>query len=133
MHLEAAAATVTAQCDLRGAVQSSLLANELILKAAILFSGFKEAALKDTVGHDTSAMLDILRQHGLFIDFDRTANVLQRMPRFVKNRYSPVQPTRSETGHILMGVQFVASEIIRAISGRNVRAENPSDRPRAYP
>jgi hypothetical protein len=133
MQLESAAATVTAQCDLRGAVQSSLLATELVLKAAILSGGVPEADLRIKFGHDTEAMSDHLQRAGLAADFGRVNAVLRKLPRFVANRYAASQPSRTETGHILMGAQYVALEIIRCLSGRNIRADASVAEPRAYP
>ena len=133
MHLEAAAAATTAQCDLRGAIQSSLLATELVLKAAILSAGAKEGMLRSDFGHDTGKMLARLRVDLPGLDFDRVTAVLARMPPFVANRYASLQPARQETGHILMGAQYVASEIIRRLSGRDARKANPCSPPRSYP
>jgi hypothetical protein len=133
MQLEPAAATVTAQCDLRGAVQSSLLAAELVLKAAILSGGVPEADLRNNFGHNTMAMSDHLERSGQAVDFSRINDVLRRLPRFVENRYAASQPSRTEVGHILMGAQYVASEIIRCLSGRNVRKDASMTEPRVYP
>jgi hypothetical protein len=133
MQLESAAATVTAQCDLRGAVQSSLLSVELALKAAILSDGVPEDTLKSDFGHDTKKMLKHLERHRLLEEPNRVAGVLDCLPRFVSNRYAATQPSRSETGHILMGAQYVGSEVARALSGRNVRKENSVTALRAYP
>lgn len=133
MQLESAAATVTAQCDLRGAVQSSLLATELILKAALLCNGILEPGLKTDFGHNTQSMSDHLERNGMSADFCRINIVLKRLPRFVENRYAASQPSRTETGHILMGAQYVASEMIRCITGRNVRADASVTEPRVYP
>jgi hypothetical protein len=98
MQLESAAATVTAQCDLRGAVQSSLLAAELILKAALFSSGVSEANVKSNFGHNTQTMSDHLQRNGLAADFSRINGVLKNLPRFVDNRYTASQPSRTETG-----------------------------------
>lgn len=93
-QLEAAAATVTAQCDLRGAIQSSLLAAELSLKAAILTRGIPEEKLRRSFGHDYKKMIDYLRVQESSIDHKRVLRVVEKFPIFVTNRYSKDQPTR---------------------------------------
>ena len=133
MQLESAAATVTTQCDLRGAVQSSLLAVELVLKGAILLTNFPEKDLKDTFGHNRIKMINHLKSHSTGIDFSRVSKVVDILPMFVANRYAAKQPSRVETGHILMGSQFIAAEIIRSITTRNIRQQNGYADERIYP
>jgi hypothetical protein len=52
LHLHAAAAIVTGGYDYRGAVQSSLLATELALKAGAAAQSLTEKRIKDTFGHN---------------------------------------------------------------------------------
>jgi hypothetical protein len=51
----------------------------------------------------------------------------------VASRYDTPPPGRVETGHILMGAQFIASEVTRQFSDRNCRSDNPSAPSRKYP
>ncbi|MGC1784850.1 MAG: hypothetical protein WA708_20210 [Acidobacteriaceae bacterium] len=132
-QLEAAAATVTGGCDLRGAIQSSLLGTELVLKAAILALGYPEKELKGSFGHDFAKMLNHLKLKSFLIDQAKILKIVQSFPQLVTNRYSKDQPTRLATGHILMGVQYIASEIMRQLSGRDVRRTSNIRSPRSYP
>lgn len=132
-QLEAAAATVTAQCDFRGAIQSCLLSVELALKAGLLATGVPEGVLKRDFGHDVRQMLVRLEQEKVLKPGNRVAAVLKNLPRFVENRYASVQPSRPEAGHILMGSQYIASEIVRALSGRDVRKHSSGGHVRVYP
>ncbi len=59
-QLEAAAATVTGFCDLRGAIQSSLLGAELALKAGLAANGVNENDRRVRFGHDAIKMAQAL-------------------------------------------------------------------------
>ena len=119
-QIQAAGATLCAAFDERGAVQSSLIAAELSLKAALAAKGKNEAELK-SFGHDRSKLVDEVDQ--LYQKFD-TALVRSRMqvlPDLVPNRYSSAQPSRMETGEIVMAAQFLAGEAARAVTGGSLR------------
>jgi hypothetical protein len=59
--------------------------------------------------------------------------VVKIFPDFVASRYNLPAPNRVETGHILMGAQYVASEVTRQFSDRDARKGNPDMGKRRYP
>jgi hypothetical protein len=67
------------------------------------------------------------------IDQARMQRVIARFPPYVASRYDTPPPGRIETGHILMGAQFIASEVTRHFSDRDCRRDNASASPRSYP
>jgi hypothetical protein len=132
-QLEAAAATVTGHCDLRGAIQCALLGAELVMKAGLACKGINEVDRKRKFRHNHYDMANYLTDLYPRLDRDRITRVAKSFPEFVPNRYSAFQPGRIETGHILMGAQYIASEVVRELSGRSVRVSAKVGEPRVYP
>ena len=132
VQLEAAAATATSAYDFRGTVQSALLGAELALKAGLAAHGATDKELRD-IGHNLSAAADRLGGFEPLLDVARIKRVAAQMPDFVQSRYNTPPPGRVETGHILMGAQYIASEVTRQFTDRNCRACNPDAPPRTYP
>ncbi|MDK1386773.1 hypothetical protein QN224_15290 [Sinorhizobium sp. 8-89] len=127
LHLHSAAAVVTGGYDYRGAVQSALLASELGLKAGAAANGMREADIKKQFNHRTDAVLDFVASCWSSIDCDRMKRVVLGQPEYVPNRYAATQPERREVGHLVMGAQYLVSEIVRQISDRDFRKSlNPS-------
>lgn len=135
VQLEAASATATAAFDYRGTVQSSLLGTELALKAGLAASGVSdlEMSRKSKIGHSLEAAATRLADFCPNFDLDRVIRVVGTFPNLVASRYNLPAPTRKETGEILMGAQYVASEVTRQFSDRNGRLENPQNGMRQYP
>ena len=108
--------------DERGAVQSSLIGAELALKAALAGKGVNEAALKN-YRHNLDRLVKAVGN--LYGSFE-LASVMERMrllPNLVDNRYSSEQPSRMETGAIVMAGQYIAGAVARAVSGGSCRAK----------
>lgn len=131
-QLESAAATVTGAYDLRGAVQSALLAVELALKSCLAANGVSLTTLKQEFGHSLSKMVFAIREQESHFDAERVLRTLKTFPQYVPNRYSSSQPARVETGHIVMGAQYIGSEVTRQLTDRNLRLQNACDA-RSYP
>jgi hypothetical protein len=131
-QLQAAAAVVTGAYDFRGAVQSALIGTELALKAGLAANGEDENKIK-TYGHILPKAIDSLAAYEPKFDADRVRKVAGTFPPYVANRYSPIQPERREIGHIIMGAQYIASEVMRQLSIRNFRTEGPMTFERVYP
>lgn len=134
-HLHATAAILTGGYDYRGAVQSAILSSELVLKAGAAIAGATEADLKDPrkFGHNRANALDKAAEELPGLDRDRIARVIAAQPNYVENRYSDAQPSRIETGHLAMGAQYIAAEVIRQISSQNFRGSLTRPMPRTYP
>ncbi len=133
-HLEASAATAIAGCDYSGTIQSALLGTELALKAGLVAHGMTDKELgKRTLGHNLSALAnELARLEGGF-DHERVERVVAGFPDYVESRYNLPTPGRIETGHILMGAQYIASEVTRQFTNRNCRQDDPASRSRVYP
>lgn len=119
-QLQAAAASLTAAFDIRGAIQSALIGTELALKAGLAAAGVDEAGRK-THGHNLVSSATDLHSHYPNFDLDRVTRVVAKLPPYVGNRYSPVQPDRVETGHIVMGAQYIAGEAMRQATAHSIR------------
>lgn len=133
LQIHAAAAILTGGYDGRGAVQSALLACELALKAGAATSGFDEADLKDKFGHKMQKVADHLGCLWPAFDLERVHRVISNQPEYVPNRYSASQPRRSEVGHIVMGAQYIVSEVVRQLSDTDFRGATKPPLTRVYP
>ncbi|MEQ9661265.1 MAG: hypothetical protein RLN87_01810 [Parasphingopyxis sp.] len=132
VQLEAAAATATGAYDYRGTVQSALLGSELAIKAGLAARGLGDDELKD-FGHNQKKAAKKLSELEENFEVDRVTRVITLFPDYVKSRYAGAPPDRIETGHILMGAQYIASEVTRLFSDRNLRKANPDMPQRSYP
>lgn len=133
-QLEAAAATATSAYDFRGTVQSALLGTELAIKAGLAALGVTDLELRSrAIGHDLDAAAARLGALATGFDQARVRRVVAAFPPYVASRYDTPPPGRVETGHILMGAQYIASEVTRQFSNRNCRQDNPSAPARCYP
>lgn len=133
LHLHGASAVLTGGYDFRGAVQSALLATELALKAGAAGQGLTEAKIKHQFGHKLNELAAFVGESWPDFDAARVQRVLSTQPLYVLNRYADEQPSRLAVGHIVMGAQFIVSEVIRQISDRRFRAGMNPVFPRRYP
>lgn len=132
VQLEAAAATATGAYDYRGTIQSALLGSELAIKAGLAAHGLTDGELKD-FGHNPVRAAKKLAELETNFDLDRVLRVVKLFPDYVQSRYAGAEPDRKKTGHILMGAQYIASEVTRLFSDRNLRSHNPDLHTRSYP
>ena len=133
VQLEAAAATATSAYDYRGTLQSALLGAELALKAGLACNGYGDEMLRQKIGHNVVKAAKALGDFEPNFDADRVIRTVQTFPGFAQSRYGGAQPDRREMGHILMKAQYVASEVTRAFTDRNLRASQPVALTRSYP
>jgi hypothetical protein len=131
-QLQAAAAALSVAFDFRGAVQSALIGAELALKAGLAAIGANEDERKKYRHNLASAAMAYSAAQPNF-DLARVLATTKRLPAFVENRYSPEQPTRIETGHIVMGAQYIAGEVMRQITGFSFRSVLDPPATRVYP
>lgn len=132
-HLEAAAATATNAYDFRGTVQSALIGAELAVKAGLACHGVDDTQLRKSYGHNLVKAARSLGEVEPAFDAERVIRAVSIFPDFAKSRYTGSQPSRLETGHILMKAQFVASEVTRAFTDRDLRKNEGLVRRRTYP
>jgi hypothetical protein len=133
VHLEAASATATSAYDFRGTLQSALLGAELALKAGLACHDISDVQLRKTYGHNLSKAAEALGGLEPAFDVERVTRAIISFPDFAQSRYGGPQPSRLETGHILMKAQFVASEVTRAFTDRDLRRDEATGTPRSYP
>lgn len=131
-QLQAAAATLTGAYHRGGAVQSALLAIELMLKGVLAARGYDESRLRK-LGHDLGQLAAQVATLESGFDADRVARTIAKFPPLVTNRYDASQPNRVEAGRIVMGAQYVAAESMRQLSDRNFRDGMDHLVPRSWP
>lgn len=131
-YLQAASAVLLGAYDYRGATQSALISVELALKGGLLDHRIDEKELKK-LGHDLAKLAALYGERAPAFDAARVARVIGHFPSYVPNRYDPNQPSRMEAGNIVMGAQYIASEITRQLTDRNIRADNPHIAQRIFP
>lgn len=133
LHLHSASAVLTGGYDYRGSVQNSLLATELALKSGAAALGLSENEIKNRFNHDIAKIADFVAAGWSAFDIARVKRVIAKQPPYVPNRYSATQPDRREVGHLVMGAQYVVSEVVRQISDRNFRNDLQPPVARRYP
>ncbi|WP_338720741.1 hypothetical protein [Devosia sp. XK-2] len=133
LHLHSASAVLTGGYDFRGAVQASLLAVELGLKAGAAAHGMPEDEIRQKFGHRVGDIAGHLARLWSSFDANRVARVVSAQPQYVVNRYSASQPPRQDVGHLTMGAQYVVSEVVRQMSDRNFRTSMSDPFERRYP
>ena len=132
-YLEAAAATATGAYDFRGTLQSALIGTELAIKCGLACHGVDDAQMRTKYGHSlTKAALALGDLENCF-DVDRVTRAVSTFPDLAQSRYTGAQPSRIETGQILMKAQYVASEVTRTFTDRDLRKDAGSAPIRAYP
>jgi hypothetical protein len=125
-QMEAAAATVVGSFNKYVAVQNSQLAVELVLKGVLITKEYKNKTLKK-YGHNTNKILEETLKHLTAVDTVRLERVIKNFPKFSQSRYEINSLTRIEVGRMIMGAQFIAGEILRQYSNRNLRSIVNSD------
>ncbi len=133
IHLESAAATVTSGSDYRGSLQSALLGTELALKAGLSVRAYAADELKREFSHNLKKAARHLGSLVTSFDVDRTLRALDSFPDFAESRYQGSQPNRREMGEILMKSQYIASEVTRTFTDRNIRRSHIKRSARSYP
>ena len=136
-HLEAAANACVGSIDPYAIAQNSLIAVELILKGALRAAGYGEKELKD-IGHNMATLSAAFLTAHPQADGARVERVCVSLPRLVTHRYERLALTRQEVGHIVMKSQYIAGEVMRQLSDRDIRQAlcmggTSAPRPRVFP
>ena len=94
---------------------------ELALKAALAGDGASDSDLRK-YSHDLRRLVkDVSNAYSKFESASVEARV-RRLPELVANRYSAQQPSRVETGVIVMDCQHIAGAVARALTNGSLRA-----------
>jgi hypothetical protein len=128
-QLQAAAAALSVAFDFRGAIQSALIGVELAIKGGLVAGGATEKDYKSH-GHNLDSAARHFAEKNAAFDLNRVLRVIAALPPYVASRYSASQPGRIETGHIAMGCQFIAGEVMRQVTGYTIRSAMAEPRPR---
>lgn len=131
-QLQASASALCSGFDIRGAVQSALIGTELSIKAGLSAMGASEKENRSH-GHNLKAAASTFHSVCPEFDLDRVLTTIELLPKYVDNRYSTSQPTRVETGHIVMGAQFIAAEVMRQQTQHSLREQTDPKFGRYYP
>lgn len=131
-QLQGAAAALSVAFDFRGAIQSALIGTELAIKAGLVAGGATEQGYRKH-GHDLKSAANAFREKYANFDVARILRVISIFPKYVENRYSPIQPSRIETGHLVMGAQYIAGEVMRQVAGYTIRDAALEPMVRTYP
>lgn len=131
-QFQAAAAALSVAFDFRGAVQSAIIGAELALKGGLATAGADEAARRKH-GHNLASAARAIKEAMSNFDLERVLVTILCIPPYVENRYSPTQPNRIETGHIVMGAQYIAGEVMRQVTGHSIRRGLSMPAERVYP
>jgi hypothetical protein len=115
-HNQAATAVMVQAFDYRGAIQSSLLAAELAVKATCMNSGITEKDVKNHIGHDLSKADEILLGLKEY-DIDRFKWLRAKLPPFVASRYQLKSWSRRECGEVALAAQEICGMTARQLSG----------------
>ncbi len=120
-QLQGAGATLCAAFDGRGAIQGSLVGAELALKAALAGNGASDVELR-RYSHNLHNLVNAVSN--IYSRFEVTSvnSRMRILPELVDNRYSAQQPSRVETGDIVMACQHIAGAVARALTDGSFRA-----------
>jgi hypothetical protein len=131
-QFQAAAAALSVAFDFRGAIQSALIGTELSIKAGLAAAGTDEAGRRK-FGHNLGSAVSALSAAYPNLDVNRVLAAVGLLPPYVANRYAATQPSRVETGHIVMKAQYIAGEVMRQVTGYSLRSALPGHSGRLYP
>jgi hypothetical protein len=120
-QLEGAAATLLGSIDKYTVIQNSIIAIELLLKGALAARSLPKAEIIK-FRHNMKGLADRACSLMPSADHERLKMVVGRTPQLVERRYQMKEYKRTELGQILMGAQYVAGEILRQFTDRNLRA-----------
>jgi len=120
-QLEGAAATLLGSIDKYTVIQNSIIAMELLLKGALLASGDTEASVK-RYSHKMNDLVAKACELMPNADHDRIKLVVSRTPPLVERRYQAKDYKRIEIGQVMMDTQFIAGEVLRQFSDRDIRS-----------
>ena len=132
-QLQAASAALSIAFDSRGAVQSALIGAELALEKGDLSRLERAKASEENTATISRRRLKRILPRIRTLIWAERSRPSNGFRGFVENRYSPVQPSRVETGHIVMGAQYIAGEVMRQAAGFSFRSRLDQSSERVYP
>lgn len=120
-QLEGAAATLLGSIDKYTVIQNSIIAMELLLKGALSARGTPSSKVR-SYGHRMNELVTEACKLMPNSDHDRVNLAIGRTPPLVERRYQAKDYKRTEIGQVMMDAQFIAGEILRQFSDRDMRS-----------
>jgi HEPN domain-containing protein len=131
----ATARTLAAGGDADAVVQSSHLAAELGMKAALAKLGVQEPQRR-ALSHHLNKAVDLLTSKHPTTADEQLRRAVSGFPDYVKSRYVSPGLTRLQLADLAMKSQYAAANALRRVTGRNLAGKlerDPKNNPRAYP
>lgn len=136
-QLEGAAATLLGSIDKYTVIQNSIIAMELLLKGALYANDMNETDVRN-YGHKMDDLVEKACEVMPKADHARLKMIIERTPKLVERRYQMKDYKRTKLGQIMMDAQYIAGEVLRQFSDRDIRlsmggkAENGRDYTQRY-
>lgn len=108
--------------DLDSAVQTACLTAELSMKAVLVHLGWSEQKIRK-LSHSLVKLADAIINEKPTKNDERLREACNKFPNYVMSRYSSHGLTRLGLMNLAMRAQFVAADVIRRISDRNIGDE----------
>lgn len=125
-QLEGAAATLLGSIDKYTVIQNSIIAMELLLKGVLCEHGIPEKKLRN-YSHDMPRLVEKACELMPKADKVNMAMVINRTPKLIERRYQAKEYKRTELGQIMMDAQYVAGEVLRQFTDRDIRTSLTSN------
>lgn len=122
-QLQGASATVLGSFDKYTAIQSSLYSIELILKGALAAKNVSDNDLKNKYSHNLQKLSGEVSAQYPQMNGALVQAVCKRLPNVITRRYEAKDYARQQIGEIVMSAQYIAGEVIRQFSDRNIRQD----------
>lgn len=123
-QLEAAAAVTLVSLSKDAVVQNCCVAVELLLKGALIATGTDQKLMNNGrlgYGHNLLSLSEKACESIPGIQKSLLLDTIGRFPDYVHTRYNYTRLNRVKLGRLLMDSQFIAGEILRQFSERNLR------------
>lgn len=123
-QLEAAAAVTLVSLSKDAVVQNCCVAVELLLKGALIASGTDPGLMNNSrlgYGHNLLSLAEKACESIPGIQKSLLLDTIGGFPDYVHTRYNYTRLSRVKLGRLLMNSQFIAGEILRQFSERNLR------------
>jgi hypothetical protein len=126
-QLEAAAATVLVSFDQYVVIQNCIIAAELFMKGALFAAGYEEKKVVSFQHRLNDLAAEVAKAYP-HLDVERLKSTINKYPGLIERRYEFKEYKRIEIGTFLMRTQYIAGEIMRLFSDRNMREGMQGDK-----
>ncbi|MBU0516835.1 MAG: hypothetical protein KJ621_18940 [Proteobacteria bacterium] len=120
-HLESATEILMSSSKKQTAIEISRLATEMFFKGALVSKGYTDNDMKRKFVHNLPKLVKEVVNNFPGIDYERLFRAINMLSHKEDERYYDKGYSRRQIGLAAMSAQFVAGEVTRQISGRNIR------------